>query len=110
MEAETAICNQPRTAKVFASGRFWIREIFRACRKQKIPFFFKQWGGVRKHLTERRLNGENLKLRAIRLRGKKLAVEVGLLRLSDSAADTAVAAFTRIAKATVPKMIKRQTD
>jgi protein gp37 len=36
----------------------WIREIFRACRKQDIPFFFKQWGGVRKHITGRQLNGK----------------------------------------------------
>ncbi len=34
----------------------WIREVFRACRKHKVPFFFKQWGGVRKHVTGRRLN------------------------------------------------------
>src|ERR1051326_7709018 len=50
---------------------------------------------------------ENLKLRAIRLHGKNLGVDIGLLRLSDSAANTAVAAFTSLAKATVPKMIKR---
>lgn len=36
----------------------WIREIFRACRKQKVPFFFKQWGGVRKDLTGRTLRGK----------------------------------------------------
>jgi protein gp37 len=36
----------------------WIREIFRACRNQKVPFFFKQWGGVRKHATGRQLNGK----------------------------------------------------
>jgi LysR family transcriptional regulator, cyn operon transcriptional activator len=48
---------------------------------------------------------ENLKLRAIRLHGKNLGVDIGLLRLSDSAANTAVAAFTNLAKATVPKMI-----
>ncbi len=35
----------------------WVREIFRACRKQKVPFFFKQWGGVRKDLTGRELRG-----------------------------------------------------
>ena len=35
----------------------WIREIFSACRKLRIPFFFKQWGGVRKDLTGRSLNG-----------------------------------------------------
>jgi protein gp37 len=35
----------------------WIREIFRECRKQDVPFFFKQWGGVRKDLTGRLLRG-----------------------------------------------------
>jgi len=35
----------------------WVREIFRACRKERIPFFFKQWGGVRKDLTGRLLGG-----------------------------------------------------
>src|SRR6266571_5488757 len=50
---------------------------------------------------------EGLKLKAIRLHGKKLGLDIGLLRLSDSAANSAVAAFTSLAKATVPKMIKR---
>jgi LysR family cyn operon transcriptional activator len=50
---------------------------------------------------------ENLKLKAIRLRGRNLGLDIGLLRLSDSAANTAVAAFTSLAKATVPKMVKR---
>jgi len=35
----------------------WVREIFRACRKADVPFFFKQWGGVRKDLTGRQLGG-----------------------------------------------------
>ena len=35
----------------------WVREIFRVCRKHEVPFFFKQWGGVRKHLTGRLLGG-----------------------------------------------------
>jgi protein gp37 len=35
----------------------WVREIFRECRKQNVPFFFKQWGGVRKDLTGRSLGG-----------------------------------------------------
>ena len=35
----------------------WIRSIFRQCRKSRVPFFFKQWGGVRKHVTGRELNG-----------------------------------------------------
>jgi protein gp37 len=35
----------------------WVREIFRACRKRDVPFFFKQWGGVRKDLTGRKFGG-----------------------------------------------------
>jgi protein gp37 len=35
----------------------WVREIFRACRSADVPFFFKQWGGVRKDLTGRLLRG-----------------------------------------------------
>jgi DNA-binding transcriptional LysR family regulator len=50
---------------------------------------------------------ENLKLRAIQLRGKNLGLDIGLLRMTDSAANTAVAAFTNLAKATVPKLVKR---
>src|SRR5438874_3371516 len=50
---------------------------------------------------------ENLKLLAIPLRGKKLGLEIGLLRLSDSAANTAVGAFTSLAKVAVPKLISQ---
>ena len=50
---------------------------------------------------------EALKLKAIRLQGKKLGLEIGLLRLSDSAANSAVAAFTSLVKATVPKMLRK---
>jgi protein gp37 len=35
----------------------WVRSIYRQCRKAKAAFFFKQWGGVRKDLTGRLLNG-----------------------------------------------------
>ena len=35
----------------------WVREIFRECREQNVPFFFKQWGGVRKDLAGRLLRG-----------------------------------------------------
>jgi protein gp37 len=35
----------------------WIRSILGQCRRAKVPFFFKQWGGVRKDLTGRELNG-----------------------------------------------------
>jgi LysR family cyn operon transcriptional activator len=48
-----------------------------------------------------------LKLKAIRLQGKKLGLDIGLLRLRDSGANSAVAAFTSLARAAVPKMIKK---
>ena len=35
----------------------WVRSIFNQCRKARIPFFFKQWGGVRKDLNGRELDG-----------------------------------------------------
>jgi protein gp37 len=35
----------------------WVESIRRQCRRASVPFFFKQWGGVRKHVTGRRLNG-----------------------------------------------------
>ena len=35
----------------------WVRNIRRQCRQFKIPFFFKQWGGVRKKQAGRMLDG-----------------------------------------------------
>lgn len=35
----------------------WVESIRRQCREQKVPFFFKQWGGVQKKKTGRLLNG-----------------------------------------------------
>jgi protein gp37 len=35
----------------------WVTSIFRQCRAARVPFFFKQWGGVRKDLTGRELDG-----------------------------------------------------
>jgi protein gp37 len=37
--------------------REWVVSIRRQCRRQSVPFFFKQWGGVRKHKTGRVLDG-----------------------------------------------------
>ncbi len=45
------------------------------------------------------------KLRAIRLAGKSLRLEIGLLRLIASGTNPAVAAFCTLAKAVVPKII-----
>jgi DNA-binding transcriptional LysR family regulator len=52
---------------------------------------------------------EGLKLKAIRLEGKKLGLEIGLLRLGDSAANSAVGAFTALAKTLVPKLIAKSS-
>jgi protein gp37 len=35
----------------------WVIDIRDQCRRANIPFFFKQWGGVRKSETGRKLNG-----------------------------------------------------
>ena len=37
--------------------REWVNSILRQCRAAGVAFFFKQWGGVRKDLTGRCLNG-----------------------------------------------------
>ncbi len=36
----------------------WVRSLRRQCRVSGVKFFFKQWGGVRKHLTGRTLDGK----------------------------------------------------
>jgi protein gp37 len=36
----------------------WAESILMQCRAARVPFFFKQWGGVRKDLTGRKLNGQ----------------------------------------------------
>ena len=37
--------------------RDWVVSIRQQCRSQRVPFFFKQWGGTRKHQTGRTLDG-----------------------------------------------------
>jgi len=37
--------------------RAWVIEVRRQCREQGVAFFFKQWGGVNKKKTGRRLDG-----------------------------------------------------
>lgn len=37
--------------------RAWVDSIYRQCRSNDVPFFFKQWGGVRKDTTGRELHG-----------------------------------------------------
>ena len=49
---------------------------------------------------------EGLNLKSIRLEGRDLGLEIGLLRLVDSGTNSAVAAFTKLAKSMVPEMIR----
>ena len=35
----------------------WVRSVRAQCRAEKVAFFFKQWGGVRKSETGRSLDG-----------------------------------------------------
>jgi LysR family cyn operon transcriptional activator len=46
-------------------------------------------------------------LTAVRLKGKNLAIEIGLLRLIDSGSSSAVDEFTKLARATVPLIIRK---
>ena len=50
---------------------------------------------------------DGLKVKAVRLQGKGLAVEIGLLRLKGSGGNTAVAAFTELARSVVPRMVRK---
>jgi protein gp37 len=36
----------------------WVQNIRKQCRTHKVPFFFKQWGGIRKSQAGRELNGK----------------------------------------------------
>jgi protein gp37 len=36
----------------------WVRELRDVCREQRVPFFFKQWGGIRSKAGGRRLDGK----------------------------------------------------
>jgi protein gp37 len=37
--------------------REWVESIHRQCSRDSVPFFFKQWGGVRKEMAGRELHG-----------------------------------------------------
>ena len=36
----------------------WVLSLLKQCRRAKVPFFFKQWGGVRKGIAGRKLGGK----------------------------------------------------
>lgn len=45
----------------------WVEEIFTQCRAASVPFFFKQWGGIRKDLTGRLLHNRTYDEMPIRI-------------------------------------------
>ncbi len=53
---------------------------------------------------------EHLDLRTIRLEGKSLGLEIGVLRLLEPGANPVVAAFTKLAKTLVPRMIEEASS
>jgi len=38
--------------------KIWVENILTQCKNQKVPFFFKQWGGFNKKKNGRDLNGK----------------------------------------------------
>lgn len=57
----------------------WVRQIRDQCGVARVPFFFKQWGGTRKHVTGRTLDGrtwDELPEGVAGRRGKRRALSV----------------------------------
>ena len=48
----------------------WVENVQRQCESANVPFFFKQWGGVRKKLAGRELNGRTYDERPAVVRGE----------------------------------------
>jgi len=53
----------------------WALALRNQCKKGKVPFFFKQWGGVRKATTGRRLEGKTYDEFPARIRHPVLTLE-----------------------------------
>jgi protein gp37 len=49
----------------------WVQDIRDQCLEQKVPFFFKQWGGVNKKKAGRRLDGRLWNQRPRRMGARK---------------------------------------
>ncbi len=56
----------------------WVADIHSHCTAARVPFFFKQWGGVRKDLTGRELNGRTYdEMPSPQVRARDLQVAAG---------------------------------
>jgi protein gp37 len=54
----------------------WVRAIRDRCLDSNVPFFFKQWGGVRKHTTGRILDGRTWDEMPRRIAGRSQVLAV----------------------------------
>jgi protein gp37 len=60
--------------------REWVVSLRNQCRKARVRFFFKQWGGVRKHTTGRELDGKTYN-DAPKYRGNPIPIDSKRLEL-----------------------------
>ena len=60
----------------------WVVSVRDQCRRARVPFFFKQWGGVRKAAAGRKLEGKTYDEFPARLRNRVLAAEACVLLAS----------------------------
>ena len=64
----------------------WVHQILKQCKKKKVPFFFKQWGGTRKKSTGRLLDGrtwDEFPQAKIRQKFNKLSIDKDLFSFND---------------------------
>jgi protein gp37 len=94
-------------------ARMWIESIRRQCRRAGVPFFFKQWGGVRKDLAGRELNGrtyDDMPITPRRLNGvSRTEVSLPVLAVGNpsvgSIAGRAIHYSTRVREGTTPRCL-----
>jgi protein gp37 len=55
--------------------REWVLSVRDQCRRANVPFFFKQWGGVRKSLSGRKLDGRTHNEFPLRVRNPVLSAQ-----------------------------------
>ena len=54
----------------------WVRQIRSQCKREKVPFFFKQWGGVQKSRNGRELDGRTWDEMPVELANPKSVAEI----------------------------------
>jgi hypothetical protein len=74
--------------------REWVISLRDQCRKARVQFFFKQWGGVRKHLYGRELDGRTYD-DAPSLSPNRIPIDSKRLHLID-AAEAEAASFVSV--------------